>query len=149
MTSGALSMTGDPEAPSRTDERDRLQKDVDEPHLRSVEEVTGYHIHATDGEIGHLSDLIVQDTDWSIRFLIVDTSNWWMGQKVLISPRSAREIRWAERLIDLDVDRQKIMGSPPYDPDHPIDRAYADRMAAHFATPRSEPDGTAADSSTK
>lgn len=91
----------------------------------------------------------MDDTDWSIHFLIVDTSNWWMGQKVLISPHSVQEIRWTEQLIYLDVDRQKIKDSPPYDPANPIDRAHEDRMAGHYAKPRSEPDGKVAESPKK
>ena len=63
------------------------------PHLRSVEAVTGYHIHASDGEIGHVEDFLVEDADWSIHYLVVDTKNWWPGKKVLISPRSARRDR--------------------------------------------------------
>lgn len=140
MTGGALSMTGDPEAPHRTDELVRVQQDLDEPHLRSAEEITGYHIHATDGVIGHLSDLVLEETDWSIHYLIVDTSNWWMGHKVQISPRSAQDIRWTEQLIYLDVDRQTIKDSSPYDPAKPVDRAHEDRMAGHYAEPRLEPD---------
>ena len=57
--------------------------------------VTGYHIHASDGEIGHVEDFLVEDADWSIHYLVVDTTNWWPGKKVLISPRSAREIDWS------------------------------------------------------
>ena len=47
-----------------------------DPHVRSVEEVTGYHIHAVDGEIGHVENFMVDDADWGIRYFIVDTRNW-------------------------------------------------------------------------
>ena len=57
-----------------------------DPHLRSCEAVRGYHIHAKDGEIGHVDGFVVDDATWSIRYLIVNTSNWWMGHQVLISP---------------------------------------------------------------
>jgi len=140
MMSSGMSMAVDPEVQRRAEDIARHQHDQDEPHLRSADEVTGYHIHATDGEIGHLSDLVIEDTDWSIHYLIVDTSNWWMGQKVLILPRLAREIRWTEQLIYLDVDRQTVKDSPPYDPARPLDRAYEDRMAGHYAKPQAEPD---------
>jgi sporulation protein YlmC with PRC-barrel domain len=140
MMGVALPVSGDPEVSRRTEELARLQHDHDEPHLRSAEAVSGYHIHASDGEIGHLSDLVIEDTDWSIHYLIVDTSNWWLGQKVLISPRSAKDIRWTEQLISLDVDRQKVRDSPPYDPAKPIDRAHEQRMAGHYAKPRPDPD---------
>jgi hypothetical protein len=44
-------------------------------HLRSVSAVTGYHIHATEGEIGHVENFLIDDRDWSIRHLIVDTKD--------------------------------------------------------------------------
>jgi sporulation protein YlmC with PRC-barrel domain len=149
MIGAAWPMSKDSEVQRRADDLARHQHDQDEPHLRSAEEVAGYHIHATDGEIGHLSDLVIEDTDWSIHFLIVDTSNWWMGQKVLISPRSAKDIRWTERMIYLDVDRQKVKDSPPYDPDKPVDRAHEDRMAGHYAPIGTQPVGKAAEGRTK
>ena len=68
-----------------------------------------------DGEIGHVEDFLVEDADWSIHYLVVDTKNWWPGKKVLISPRSARQIDWTDRLVNLDVDRQSVKDSPPYD----------------------------------
>jgi sporulation protein YlmC with PRC-barrel domain len=138
MFDGAPPMSGYRGGDRHTDDIDQHNHDLDEPHLRSGEEVTGYHIHATDGEIGHLSDLAVGDTDWCIHYLVVDTSNWWMGQKVLISPRSAQDIQWTKRLIDLDVDRQTVRDSPPYDPAEPVDRAHEERMAGHYAKPRPE-----------
>ena len=35
--------------------------------------ITGYPIHATDGEIGHVEDFMVDDYNWTIRFLVVAT----------------------------------------------------------------------------
>ena len=51
-----------------------------DPHLRSVVEVTGYRVHAVDGEIGHIENLMLDGADWSVRYFIVDTRNWWFGQ---------------------------------------------------------------------
>ena len=68
----------------------RCRPSDDDPHLRSIEAVTGYHIHASDGEIGHVEDFLMDDADWSIHYLVVDTKNWWPGKKVLISPRRPR-----------------------------------------------------------
>jgi len=50
-------------------------------HLRSSHEVTGYHIQAKDGELGHVEDFIIDDETWAIRYLIVNTSNWWAGKR--------------------------------------------------------------------
>jgi uncharacterized protein YrrD len=55
-----------------------------DPHLRSTHDVDGHHIQASDGEIGHVDDFIIDDETWAIRYLIIDTQNWWAGKKVLI-----------------------------------------------------------------
>ena len=107
-----------------------------DPHLRSMEAITGYHIHASDGEIGHVEDFLVADADWSIHYLIVDTKNWWPARKVLISPRSAREIDWMDRLVYLDVDRKTVESSPAYDATTIVDRAYEKDFHGHYTAGR-------------
>ena len=57
-----------------------------DPHLRSTAAVTGYHIHASDRLIGHVENLLIDDVTWGIRYLIIDTKNWWPGKHVLMSP---------------------------------------------------------------
>ncbi len=104
-----------------------------DPHLRSVAEVTGYHIHARDGEIGHVEDFLVEDADWSIHYLVVDTRNWWPGKEVLISPASAYEIDWEAQLINLSVDRQRVKDSPEYSASTMVDRSYERQFHRHYA----------------
>ena len=78
---GAVAASPPSEARRREDEIADAQRSRDDPHLRSIEAVTGYHIHASDGEIGHVEDFLVEDADWSIRYLVVDTKNWWPGRR--------------------------------------------------------------------
>ena len=91
-----------------------------DPHLRSVEAVTGYHIHARDGEIGHVDDFVVDDVGWTIPLLIVDTKNWWPGKKVLIPNSTVRDIVWDDRLVYLTLSRDQIKEGPLYDPSQPL-----------------------------
>jgi hypothetical protein len=121
-----------PELMQRERELDDAQREKDDPALRSIEEVTGYHVHASDGEIGHVADFLVEDDDWSIHYLVVDTKNWWPGQKVLISPLSVRTIEWDDRLVNLGADRQKIKDSPAYDPLMTIDPIYEKSYRNHY-----------------
>jgi uncharacterized protein YrrD len=93
-----------------------------DPHLRSCNEVKGYHIRAKDGEIGHVQGFIVDDLTWSIRYLIVDTSNWWMGHQVLVSPEWIQEVSWSESTVTIALDRQSLKDAPTYDSDAPLDR---------------------------
>jgi sporulation protein YlmC with PRC-barrel domain len=105
----------------------------DDKHLRSVAEITGYHIHAKDGDIGHISDVLLEDADWSIHYLTVDTSNWLGGKKVLISPRSVKTIDWAERTVGLDVDRARVENSPAYESAALVDRRYEKAYHEHYS----------------
>jgi hypothetical protein len=125
-------------------ERDDGLASGGDPHLRSATAITGYHIHARDGEIGHVEDFLVSDGDWSIRYLIVETKNWWPGQRVLISPILAIGIDWTDRLVKLDATRQSIKDGPAYDAATLVDRAYERDYHGHFAKERAahirEPD---------
>lgn len=109
-----------------------VQPHENDPHLRSVAVVTGYHAHATDGEIGHVEDFLLDDADWIIRFIKIDTRNWWPGERVLIVPYSIRKIDWGGRLVYLDVNRQKVKGSPPYDPSVTVDGAYEEKFLKYY-----------------
>jgi PRC-barrel domain len=95
------------------DERARHRND--DPHLRSCNAVTGYHIHATDGDIGHVSGFLVDDETWSIRYLVIDTSNWWVGHKVLIAPPWIKGVHWSDQTVSVDLSRESIKNAPPYD----------------------------------
>ena len=81
-------------------------EDPRDTHLRSWREVAGYHIRASDGEIGHVDDFVVDATTWRIQHLLIDTSNWIGGRSVLISPASVERVSWAERLVYVSMARE-------------------------------------------
>jgi sporulation protein YlmC with PRC-barrel domain len=106
--------------------------DRGDPHLRSAREVVGYHVQASDERIGHVADLILDDQRWKIRYLVIDTRNWWFGRDVVIDPRWAVGIDWQERLVHLDLSCEAIRHSPPWDPGHPVERTYEARLHEHY-----------------
>jgi len=95
-----------------------------DPHLRSTRQVTGYAIHARDGEIGHVDDFIVDDATWAIRYVVVATRNWWPGKKVLVSPRWLTSIHWGEARVAVDLSREAIKEAPEYEPSTLLNRAF-------------------------
>ncbi len=108
----------------------------DESNLRSTREIRGYRLHATDGPIGHVEDFIVSDEDWVIRYLVIDTRHWLLGRSVLIAPEWVREIDWENRMVWVDVDKQTIEQSPPYDPAAPVNRQYETQMYDYYGRPK-------------
>jgi len=109
--------------------------DVGDHHLRSAHVVTGYHVQGSDGEIGHVSDLIVDDQTWDIRYLVVDTSNWWVGKKVLVSPRWADRVSWEDSKVFLGLPRETIRSCPEWNPSSPVNREYELRMFDYYGRP--------------
>jgi hypothetical protein len=129
---GSPYLGGGPDARREEEEAAEAQRDRYDPHLRSIAAVEGYHIHATDGEIGHVKDVLVEEADWSIHYLIVDTKNWWPGKQVLISPRSARNVSWTDRTVDINVTREAIKSSPAYDASTTVDRDYENQFNTYY-----------------
>jgi sporulation protein YlmC with PRC-barrel domain len=104
-----------------------------DPHLRSARDVMEYYIEATDGDIGHVEDLLLDDREWAIRYLVVDTRNWWPGKKVLISPDWIGRVRWEDSRVHVDLTREGIKSAPEYDPTRPIEREYESSLFGHHA----------------
>jgi len=108
---------------------------VADSHLHSTADVHGYHIAATDGDIGHVEDFIVEDETWAIRYLVADTRNWWPGKKVLISPRWISVIDWAHSKVQVNMNREAVKESPEYTDSEHIAREYEDRLHRHYGQP--------------
>lgn len=96
---------------------ERARHRNDDPHLRSCRAVTGHHIQATDGEVGHVAGYLVDDETWAILYKIVDTSNWWIGHQVLIAPERITGVQWADDTVSIDLSRDAVKGAPACDPD--------------------------------
>lgn len=99
-----------------------------DPHLRSVRELSGYHVRAADDEIGHVEDLLADDGDWVARYAVIDTRNWLPGRKVLVGADWLEAVSWADRAVDVSLRRAEIEQGPDYAPGAPIDRDYEERL---------------------
>jgi sporulation protein YlmC with PRC-barrel domain len=104
-------------------------------HLRSAKELRGYDIQATDGSIGHVDDFIVDDQMWEVRYLVIDTSNWWFGKKVLVAPEWASDISWEDRKVEIVMSRDAIKDSPEWDPSVAVNREYETRLYDYYRKP--------------
>lgn len=120
---GSLTTEGRIEEELRTQRTHSTSTSAD-CHLRSSNAVIGYHIEATDGDIGHVEDLVVDDYTWAITYLIVTTSNWWGGHRVLVAPRWIKDMSWLEAKVSVDRTRQGVYDSPPYESIAQLDRQH-------------------------
>jgi hypothetical protein len=103
-----------------------------DPNLRSTYSVSGHYIQALEGKLGHVEDFIIDDETWVIRYLIVDTHNWWPGKKVLISPQWIERVSWGERKVFVKLDREAIKQSPEYTDESLPGRDYEIGLHEHY-----------------
>jgi len=104
-------------------------------HLRSTNDVRGHDIQAVDGEIGHVEDFIIDDETWTIRYLIIDTRNWWPGKKVLVSPQWIESVSWDELKVFVNLTREAIQQSPEYTEESLLTRDYEAALHRHYSRP--------------
>lgn len=111
------------------------QHQDDDIHLRSCQAVIDYRIHATDGDIGHIQDLLIDEETWAIRYLIVNTSNWWLGHQVLIPADWIEDVSWPDAKASVNLTRQAVKDAPPYNPTVPVDRKTEMHIYHHYGRP--------------
>ena len=104
----------------------------DDPHLRSADKVTGYNIKATDGEIGDVEDFIINDSNWQIDFILVDTGNWFPGKKVLIAPKMIKEINWEASTVVVNATEDRVKNSPEYQPGEELSESYEANLQNYY-----------------
>lgn len=100
--------------------------------LRRLEEINGYKISATDGELGTVKDVLFDAEKWGVRHLVVDTGNWLKGNQVLISPISVRGIDSSSKAIEVDLTKQQVESAPSIASDEPVSRQYETLYNGHY-----------------
>ena len=103
--------------------------------LQSVHYLEHCTLHAVDGAIGTVEALYFDEVDWAVRYLLVDTKDWLMGRRVLISPVAVGEVRAEEQTIFIELTRAQIETSPPPDTDQPVSRRYEEAYYRHYDWP--------------
>jgi len=77
----------------------------------------------------------VDERTWSIRYLVVDTSNWWVGHKVLISPEWIEEVHWIDQSVSIDLKQQSVKNAPPYESTEQLNRDREINLYRHYNRP--------------
>jgi sporulation protein YlmC with PRC-barrel domain len=117
-----------PSGPSLADE-EAARGDLS---LRNAVDVIGYGIEATDGELGHVEDYVIDEESWAIRYLIVDPRNWWPNAHVLIGVDWLLAVDWERRTVGVAVTREAVRNAPEWRPETVVDRDLETRLHGHY-----------------
>ena len=130
---------------NRPDNTELIEDDrLADPDLHSVNEVRGYDISALDGDLGHVEDFIIDDEVWAIRYLVIDTRNWWPGKKVLVAPSWVDGVSWADTIVHISLPRDQMKEAPEFTGLADLTRGYEAELYAYYGkdgywAPVSEP----------
>ena len=112
--------------------REAARHQDDDPHLRSGHAVIRYDIEASDGGIGHVEGLLIDEETWAIRYLIVNTGNWWLGHQVLVAPQWIKSVSWPDHSVVVNLTQQAVKDAPPYDSAIKLERDQEIGLHKHY-----------------
>ena len=114
---------------------ERAEDTSGDAHLRSVAAMRAYRLRGKDETLGHVHDFIVDDASWEVRYLAVDTHQWWFGKKVLIAQKWVSDISWDLKEVHVDLTRKAIRKSPAWNGTDLINREYETRLYDYYGRP--------------
>ncbi|TDE18012.1 PRC-barrel domain-containing protein [Dyadobacter psychrotolerans] len=91
-----------------------------DPHLRSSDKLIGYDIQTTDGQFGHLADLIIETDTWEVTSLVIETGSWLSSKKILLPVSAVNEINWSASNLSISLCMEDIKNSETYNPEAPV-----------------------------
>jgi hypothetical protein len=95
-----------------------------DPHLRSINDMIGFTIEAPDGEFGCVEDFIIDDETWSIRYLVVNTRDWWLGKRILVAPQWIEKVFMGTSKMFVSFSCQTFKQVPEYTGESMLTREY-------------------------
>jgi len=118
--------------------KDREDDAKEESHLRSVTELLEYSVTALDGGVGGISDFIIDDENWQIRYMLVDTTDSELDtdKQVLIALEWVNNIDVVGANASIDLKQDAIKFSPSYDPSLPVNRQYEEVLYDYHGRPK-------------
>jgi hypothetical protein len=103
--------------------------------LRSLKQLYGDKLGASDGEIGQIKDFYFDDQNWAIRYLVADTGTWLTGRQVLISPHSLATLTASGKVVRVGLTRQQIENSPSIESQKLVSRQYEEEYHKYYGWP--------------
>lgn len=109
--------------------------DSGDRRLVSAVSVKGCHVHATDGDFGHVENLLADDVKWDIRYLVIATRNWLPGRHVVLAPHAVTGVETGKGRVDVNVTEEQVKSSPEWDPLTIADEVAEASFHRHFGWP--------------
>jgi uncharacterized protein YrrD len=113
-------------------EPEHVAEGAEDQRLRSMGEVRGYVLRASDGDIGHVRDFILDDESWGVRYIVVDTGNWLPSKDVLVAPSWISSVSWSDNEVVVELRRDEVKTAPEYHESDGVTADYERALREHY-----------------
>jgi len=103
--------------------------------LKSIKQLYGNVLEASDGDIGQVRDFYFDDQSWAVRYVVADTGTWLTNRQVLLSPHAFSDLHQAGKVLCVNLTRKQIEDSPSIELHKPVSRQYEVEYHRHFGWP--------------
>jgi uncharacterized protein YrrD len=106
--------TGEEKPEGRTREQGAGLEGADVVPMRSWRDVSGHRVHAADGFFGHVDDLLLSPTDWSVVGVVVNTAHWWQHHDIVIDVSKVKDVSWENECFEVAMTSQELRDATPF-----------------------------------
>jgi hypothetical protein len=103
--------------------------------LRSIKQLYGEKLGASDGELGRVKDFYFDDQSWAVRYLVADTGTWLASRQVLLSPHAIGKLYEDGKVLLVKLTRKQIENSPAIETHKPVSRQFEEEYHSHYGWP--------------
>src|SRR6478736_1189159 len=103
--------------------------------IRTIKQIRGRTLAASDGHIGKVTDLFFDDAFWHVRYFVVETGIKLNRRTVLIAPEAVHPADWTEENFPVDLTIAQVRSSPKVETDQPVSRRQEQELRAHYQWP--------------
>jgi hypothetical protein len=103
--------------------------------FRSLGDLMGASMIATDGGIGRICNFLFDDELWKIRYCVVDVGHWLARREVLISMSVIDQPDWKTKTLRARLTKEQLRNGPDVDSKKPVSRQQEIAMREYFGWP--------------
>src|SRR6186713_2746419 len=102
------------------------------PMIRTIQQIRGRTLAASDGHIGKVTDLFFDDAFWHVRYFVVETGSDWKQRTVLIAPEAVHPADWTDEHFPVDLTVDQVRNSPRVETDQPVSRRQEQELRSYY-----------------
>jgi uncharacterized protein YrrD len=91
-------------------------------------DIKGFEVTCTNESVGKIKDVSFDELSNSVRYLVIDTSSWLPGKKVLVKPDAVSRVDMSDEQVQLKLSKSKFEESPSLESDLPVSRQHEEAL---------------------